>query len=374
MQIRVWVAAVVAGVALLVVPMGVLAQQTQATAGQGSPDKAAAPRELLVVVSIPPVQGIVKPLLDGSGMAYRLETLVPVGASEHGYEIPPSKLAELRRADVVVIVGLGLEPQIEKFLKQNERPARRVLVLADAAGVTHDHAHEDEHDDHAGHAHGPDGECLHSVDPHIWLDPVLVEKAVSAVAQTLRDASAGGGGRGGGRDGNGVGTAAQNAEIGTKIWLAEEAMLKRVKGVHEAYEAGLKPASRRTIVVGHDAWGYLARRYALETVAIKGLLASEPTPKSLTDATRAVRDKGVTTIFVEPQLSQKAGQTLAAATGATVRVLDPLGTGDWFAMMDANLIELKQALGVNGPAAQPTPPGTTSPGTQGGPAGGKPGE
>lgn len=307
--------------------------------GQAGGGKAStSERELVVVASIPPVLGIVKPLLEEAGVAHKVESLIPPGVSEHGYEIPPGKLSQLRRADVVVLVGLGLEPQVEKFLKQNASSSRRVVVLADAVGINLDHDAKD----HANHAHGPDGECLHIVDPHIWLDPVLVEKMVSAVAQSLRDAAAA----------RGVGVvaseASKGADVGTRLWMAEEAMLKRVRGVHEAYEQGLKPARVRTIVVGHDAWGYLARRYGLETVAIKGLLATEPTPKSLSEATRTVKDKGLSTVFVEPQLSQKAGQSIASATGARVRMLDPLGRGDWFAMMEANLTELKNALGVGG--------------------------
>lgn len=328
-RVWVWVAALGMVAAVLALPWRVLAQDGRGKTGGG-------PRELMVVASIPPVLGIVKPMLEEAGVAHKVESLIPPGVSEHGYEIPPGKLSQLRRADVVVLVGLGLEPQVEKFLKQNASTSRRVVVLADAVGIKLDH----DAGDHANHAHGPDGECLHVVDPHIWLDPVLVEKMVSAVAQALRDAAAA----------RGVGVmaseAGKGADVGTRLWMAEEAMLKRVRGVHEAYESGLKPARARTIVVGHDAWGYLAKRYGLETVAIKGLMATEPTPKSLTEATRTVKEKGLSTVFVEPQLSQKAGQSIASATGASVRMLDPLGRGDWFAMMEANLVELKNALGV----------------------------
>ena len=44
-------------------------------------------------------------------------------------------------------------------------------------------------------------------------------------------------------------------------------------------------------------------------------------------------------------------------TGVEVRRLDPLGSGDWFAMMESNLRELERVLGGSAgiPAAVPKP-------------------
>ena len=40
-----------------------------------------------------------------------------------------------------------------------------------------------------------------------------------------------------------------------------------------------------------------------------------------------------------------SGSSVAESTGVEVRKLDPLGGGDWFAMMEENLAELRRALG-----------------------------
>ena len=62
-------------------------------------------------------------------------------------------------------------------------------------------------------------------------------------------------------------------------------------------------------------------------------------------ASAAVKAEGLSTVFVEPQLSPAAGKRIASATGAKVATLDPLGSGDWFAMMEANRRAIAAAVG-----------------------------
>jgi zinc transport system substrate-binding protein len=289
-----------------------------ATAPQPRPSGA-----LSVIATIPPVRGIIEPLLKGAAMNYDLQTLIPPGVSEHGHEIAPDKLAALGKADIVIMVGLGMEPQVEKFLAQHPRPERRVVVLADSVKSPLEHA--DDHD--ADHDH-------HASDPHVWLDPINVEAMVMACAKSLKEA------------------VASDAAAVKRLDEAQAAVLKRVAAVDSAYASALAQAPRHTIIVSHDAYGYLAHRYHLEVVAITGLNAGEPQPADVKKAADTLREKRLTTIFIEPQLSPAAAYRIAQAVGARTAVLDPLGDGDWFMLMDRNLRALKDALGT--PAAEPT--------------------
>lgn len=298
---------------------------------------------LRAVVSIPPLAGLIAPLIDAANADLPRGTarpnpgtltLIPPGESEHGFEIPPSRLNALRQADLVVLVGLGLEPQVEKFLADNppaEGRTRTLLRLSDIAGIkpgehVHDHEHEDEH----GHNHDHDhAACEHdhsAGDPHLWLDPVEVEKLVVAATRSVAD------------------RVRHDPARKTRVEAAGTELRTRVLAIHESYAMACGGFSNKTIVVGHDAWGRLAARYGLETVAIAGLNAGEPTPKALQAAADTVRAKNLKVIFVEPQLGERAGRRVAEATGAEVRRLDPLGRGDWFAMMNDNLEQIKGAL------------------------------
>lgn len=275
---------------------------------------------LRAVVSIAPLKGLVEPLLpEGS----TVEMIVPPGVSEHGYEAPPSKLAAMQNADLVVTVGLGLEPQIDKFLSQNRNDRRLALRFADLVGVVAAH-------DHAAHDHRHDGSCCnHDADPHLWLDPVMVRQFTEKLAAKIAE-----------RFPASVGSGDEHPAV-----AAAKKQAERIDALDAAYRAAAENAEVRTIVVGHDAYGWLARRYSLSTIAIAGLSAQEPTHKAVQSAVAAIAKRGARAVFVEPQLSPAAGKRIAQQAKVPVLTLDPLGDGDWFAMMERNLESLRQGLG-----------------------------
>lgn len=336
-----WVRALWA-LAWLLAGAGVAAGQTQPA--QPRADAAAPP--VRVVVSIAPLKGLVEPLLPAGGS---LTLLIPPGVSEHGYEIGPRALADLARADVVVLVGLGLEPSVDRFLAERPRAGRRIVRLAEAAGVAGEAGGRDEpgpgdgHDGHEGHdvheghdhtvhTHDEHGACVHIIDPHLWLDPVRAVDLVHAAAAAIGEVAAGRGGE----------------PARAAVAASRDGVVARLEGLDRAYRARLASAPRRTVVVTHDAFGWLARRYDFQTIAIKGLNAGEPTPRALEAAMAAVRAHGLTAVFAEPQLSPAAAQRVADAAGVKVLTLDPLGDGDYFGLMLRNLDALAEAMGVPG--------------------------
>ncbi|HYE02259.1 MAG TPA: metal ABC transporter substrate-binding protein [Phycisphaerales bacterium] len=320
---------------------------------------------LRVVVTIPPLRGLVEPLLEAwPGPRPRIDVLIPPGASEHGHELAPSAVAAVTRADLVVRVGLGLEPQVDRLLAHGSSTTRRVVTFAEAVGLAPAPAPDGAQatkdpppGDHADHAHDEEGNCVHehAADPHLWLDPIMAEKLVASVrdelARVLQERGAG------------------PADL-ARLDSAAETVRARLREVHERYERALSSAPGRTIVVAHDAYGWLGKRYGLTSVAITGLAAGEPTPGSISAAVAALKSSGVRAVFVEPQLSPEAARRVAALANAKVLTLDPLGNGDWFALMDQNLRALREGLGVPGtpemdippsPAPAPVTPAPSSP-------------
>lgn len=321
---RVLARVVAVAVAVVACPMVLVAQV----------DHAAAPRPITGAVSIAPLHGLLEPLIAAAnGQANptstksesRVSILIPPGRSEHGYEAPPSRLTQMRDADVVVLVGLGLEPQAEKFLAEHQ-PAdgrsRRLVRFADIVGIEadpHDHHHHD---------HAPGEPCNHEgPDPHLWLDPVMVERLVDAMTREVR-------------------AVAPDAAAQARVDAAGQTLRDQVRAVHEEYAVACGQFGTKVFVVGHDAWRRLCERYGLSTVAIAGLTATEPTPKALEQAKQAVREHKLPAVFAEPQLSDRAARRIAEACKVETRRLDPLGQGDWFAMMRGNLSELQRTLGT----------------------------
>jgi zinc transport system substrate-binding protein len=92
-----------------------------------------------------------------------------------------------------------------------------------------------------------------------------------------------------------------------------------------AYSRTLASCRIKTIVVSHDAFEYLARRYHVDVVPIAGLEPdAEPSLQRLHDLSNLIRGRGVTTVFFETLASPDLAQSLAGDLGIHAAVLDPI--------------------------------------------------
>ena len=95
----------------------------------------------------------------------------------------------------------------------------------------------------------------------------------------------------------------------------------------QALLVGLAP-EHRVLVTFHDAFGYFARRYDLEVFGfvIEGP-EQEASAAELADLIEAMRDRGVTRVYREPQFESSTIDRIADETGAEVRVIysQPIG-------------------------------------------------
>lgn len=278
------------------------------------------PGPLRIVVSVAPLAGIVKPLAPPDAS---LVTLVPSGRSLHGYEIAPADLAAIAEADVLVYVGLGLEPSVERVLRSHASTTRRVVCFAKAAGV--DGASEDHGHEHAEEEHG------HAVDPHLWLDPELVARLIPAVAEEIEGAMKSAG--------------KLTVQEEDRLRQAKFRLMSDVEAIDQEYRERLEPFKGAAIVTHHNAFGRLADRYGLKIAAvIRPIEQAEPTPAQVAEAVEAIRGQGARAVFFEPQYSPGAAEAIARAAGVPSGVLDPEGSADWPGLMRKNLDELVRLL------------------------------
>ncbi len=293
---------------------------TPSTPGERAPP--ASMSAMRVAVSIPPLLGLVKPLLPAGST---IEPILPPGVSEHGFELSPGAVNLISRADLVVLVGLGLEPQIEKVLSNQPREGRFVLRFAESVNLEppgdHDHEHADDHD----HAPAPG-----SADPHLWLDPMLAGKFVADLSTSLMEILKQRGGL-------------RFDDLAPLKYATAETKM-RINDLDLRYRERLEPFKGRAIVTDHNAFARLASRYGIEIPAVIRATHSEPTPAALATIASLMREKKVAAVFSEPQTSPAIAKRLGELAGVPVLTLDPLGDGDWFAMMDKNLDALEQGL------------------------------
>jgi zinc transport system substrate-binding protein len=238
------------------------------------------------------------------GDRVEVTNLTPPGAEPHDVELSVRDVERVRDADLVLYLGQGFQPSLEDAVEDDGTALDLLEGLELREGV------EDEED---------------ALDPHVWLDPVRFAQVVERIG----------------------------AELGGEAPARQ--LASQLRALDGEYSAALADCERRELVTAHDAFGYLGERYGLEVLPITGISPeSEPSPQDLARVSELVRERGVTTVFVEPLLSPEIGETVAREAGAETAVLNPLeglteeelDRGEnYFTVMRANLEALKDGLG-----------------------------
>ncbi len=229
--------------------------------------------------------------------------LTPAGAEPHDLELTPKQIDEILDADLVVDLGQGFQPAVEKAAEQRDGPTVALL----RSGTR---------------------------DPHIWLDPVRMESIVRTVQRSLTKV-----------DPKGRTTYTRNAD----------AFVAELDALNDRYQEGLSNCARQVIVTGHEAFGYLAGRYGLRQEGVAGLSPdAEPDAQRLGQLADLVKRQGVTTVFTEELVSPRIADTLAREAGVKTDTLNPLEGltdreishgGNYVTVMDQNLVRIRRALG-----------------------------
>lgn len=259
----------------------------------------------VVAVSFYPLQYVVEQV---AGTRVRVENLTPPGADPHALELSPAQVAALERTDLVVHLS-GFQAAVDEAV-DSTRPAH----VVDASTVV---------DDVAPDAVDP------ALDPHVWLDPVVLAAVGHQVADALATVDPSG---------------ATAYETGADVLGA------RLDDLDADYRAGLAPCRGATLVTSHEAFGHLARRYGLVQVGISGIDPEiEPSPARLRAVAEVVRQHGVRTLYFETTTAPGVARTLAEDLGVDSAVLDPLerrapGAGDYEEVMRSNLEALHEGL------------------------------
>ena len=250
-----------------------------------------------------------------AGDDWTVTDLTTPGAEPHDLELSIAATADLSEAALVVYLD-GFQPAVDE------------AVDTTVAGATLDAARAVELRPVAGHEADRDHGDL---DPHFWLDPLLMADLTEAVADELADL-----------DPDNAAAYRANADD----------LVADLEQLDATYAEGLADCQRDVVVVSHDAFGYLAR-YGLRFEPIAGLSPdAEPTPAALAALADLIEEEGVTTVFSERLASPALAEALASDLGVETAVLDPLEGltdetegQDYLSLMQDNLSALEEANG-----------------------------
>jgi zinc transport system substrate-binding protein len=268
-----------------------------------------------IVASILPLGDFCRQI---GGDLVQVEVLIPPGASPHLFEPTPWAVARAAQARVFVYVGAGLDPWAERLL--HSREARNVAVVEAVQGIPL--LGEAEGKAEAGHHH-------ESGNPHVWLDPVLMEGVCGRIAGALEKVD----------------------PAHREVYQANlQTYLKDLQALDREIKARVATFRIREFVSFHPSFSYFARRYGLKELgSIEVSPGREPSPRSLQNLIAAIRRYGVRVVFAEPQFSPRIAQVIAQEAGVKVLTLDPLGGrppygGDYLALMRDNLKIMAEAM------------------------------
>jgi zinc transport system substrate-binding protein len=322
--------------------------------GSGCSSKKTVKGRPQVVTSIFPVFELTRVI---AGPDADVSVLLPPGHNEHHFDPTPKDIATASKASLMVMVGLGLDPWVEKLAKDATSQAK-VLRLGDTVAVRsmptslgeeeahdgdddddddHEHGKHDKGGKHTDHKHTERNEQEHkhgahhhgAKDPHVWLDPKRVKTMVHAISEAL----------------------AQNDPPHAEGYRSREAaFVKEVDALDAEAETRLNKLKRRSFVTFHGSFGYFAERYRLEILAvIEPYPGSQPSSAYLRKVMGVIKDKSVPALFSEPQLDPRAAKVLADEAKIPLGVLDPVGGGpdtDSYAkLIRFNVAALEKNLG-----------------------------
>lgn len=300
----------------------------------------------VVTTSILPTKYFVEQI---AGDTLSVNAMVTKGADPHTYEPKPAQMKALENSVLYFAVGIEFENTwLEKFNKiypklniiatQNgiEKIPMQAHSHHDADHHAHHHANEEdhhahkhEHDEahqhehnetghnahhehsdahvehnHAHHEHNHSHEHHHhsGLDPHIWLDPMLVKIQAQNITNAL------------------ISAFPENKALYSQN-LAK--FSQKLDELDKFIQNTLKSVKNRSFIVYHPSWGYFAKRYDLHQIPIE-IEGKEPKPADLAHLIEEAKEHSIKVIFVAPQFSKKAANQVAKATGAKVVEIDQL--------------------------------------------------
>lgn len=245
---------------------------------------------ITVAVSLQPYATIVKMV---GGARVNVVTLLPPGADPHNYEPKPAIIKAFSLAQVYFTDGSGLDKAwMPRFMAAN----KKVNVIDMSKSIEW---MKMEHEGNSLHGHHDD-----DLDPHIWTSPARVRILAMNIFEALKQIDP-----------------EHFSYYVSRYQNAQELLEKKSREINEAVIN--MPLSSRSFIVFHPSYGYLAKDYKLKQYAIE-VNGKEPKPRDLSKLIQIGRKNGTKIVFVQPQFSKRAAQTIAKELGAIIVETDPL--------------------------------------------------
>ena len=260
-----------------------------------------------VITSIMPVHSIVANVMGEIGTP---DLLLSGKNSEHSASLSPEQISKLGKADVVFMIGGGLEHKLGQISGTEAVNGKKFIMLVDAPDIKalkirEGGAFEADDDEELPDKSDPQYGFALKYNPHVWLDPQNVKAMTKAVAIELSKVDP---------------EHAKTYETNATAYLSSLDQL-------ETEIAGATKSIRgKPFIVFHDAYPYFEMRFGLNAVgSISDAAASNPSAKRLDQIKTKLEQTKATCVFREPQFDTKYVNIVLEDSKARQGVLDAMG-------------------------------------------------
>jgi zinc transport system substrate-binding protein len=242
------------------------------------------------IVSILPQQTFLHAI---GGEKVNITLMVQPGNSPHTYEPKPSQMVSVSKADIYMAIGVEFEHVwLPKFTTLNSK----MQVVDLTKGIEKmPMAHGDhDHDTHQEHT---------SLDPHTWTSPSNVEIIAYNIYKALI-----------------------KADSTNQVYYQEnlEKFMASVKQTDTQIKEILSTLKEsRRFMVFHPSWGYFAKAYNLEQIAVE-VEGKSPKPKELVNLIKEAKEERVKAIFTQPEFSDSSAKIIAHELDIPVVKVSPM--------------------------------------------------
>ena len=257
---------------------------------------------------------------------------IDVESIARGYQDPhfvdakPSFLLKLKRADLLIVVGLELEiGWLPPLINQSTNPK----IQVGAPGYLDASRFARILEIPTGQVTRAEGDVHPLGNPHYWLDPENGLRIAKGIADKLSEM----------RPGDAAYFAQRYSDFE-----------KRLKDADQKWLAEMASYKDRKIVTYHRSWPNFADHFHLNVVGyVEPRPGIPPSPQHTVELIQQMKRDNVKVIVVEPYFDLKTPNAIARETGGQVLVLPPSVGGekeitDYFKLFEYDISKLKQAL------------------------------
>lgn len=234
---------------------------------------------------------------------FDINVMVKPGFSPATYEPKTSQMRSLVNSKVYFYIDVPFE---DIWLDKFKQSSKNTLFVDTSLGIEKiqmaKHEHHDEEDKTEEHKDEHQDHEHESLDPHIWLDPVLVKIQAKNMYETM------------------IKIDSKNSDFYKTNY---EDFLNHLDKLDSELKTILKEVEHKPFMVFHPSWGYFAKRYNLEQIAVESQ-GKEPKPNELVELIKDAKEHNIKIVFVAPQFSQKSAKTISKNIGGNVATIDPL--------------------------------------------------